>query len=33
VKSIVDAHNGMIKVESETGRGSIFHVHLPIMHT
>jgi two-component system, OmpR family, phosphate regulon sensor histidine kinase PhoR len=33
VKSIVDAHNGMIKVESEAGRGSTFHVHLPIMHT
>jgi two-component system, OmpR family, phosphate regulon sensor histidine kinase PhoR len=29
VKSIVDAHNGMIKVESEAGRGSTFHVHSP----
>jgi two-component system phosphate regulon sensor histidine kinase PhoR len=32
VKSIVDAHNGLIKVESEVGRGSTFHVDLPIMH-
>jgi two-component system phosphate regulon sensor histidine kinase PhoR len=32
VKSIVDAHNGLIKVESEIGRGSTFHVDLPIMH-
>jgi two-component system, OmpR family, phosphate regulon sensor histidine kinase PhoR len=33
VKSIVDAHNGMIKVESEVGRGSAFHIDLPIIHT
>jgi two-component system, OmpR family, phosphate regulon sensor histidine kinase PhoR len=33
VKSIVDAHNGMIKVESEIGKGSTFHVDLPVMHT
>jgi two-component system phosphate regulon sensor histidine kinase PhoR len=33
VRSIVDAHNGLIKVESEIGRGSTFHVELPIMHT
>jgi two-component system, OmpR family, phosphate regulon sensor histidine kinase PhoR len=33
VKSIVDAHNGMIKVESEVGKGSTFHVDLPVMHS
>jgi two-component system phosphate regulon sensor histidine kinase PhoR len=33
VKSIVDAHNGLIKVESEIGQGSTFHVDLPVMHT
>lgn len=33
VKSIVDAHNGLIKVESEIGRGSTFHVDLPVMHS
>jgi two-component system, OmpR family, phosphate regulon sensor histidine kinase PhoR len=33
VKSIVDAHNGMIKVESEVGKGSTFHVDLPIVHS
>jgi len=33
VKSIVDAHNGLIKVESEIGQGSTFHVDLPIMHS
>ena len=31
VKSIVDAHNGMIQVESELGRGSSFSVCLPAM--
>ncbi|MBN2034321.1 MAG: response regulator [Deltaproteobacteria bacterium] len=31
VKSIVDAHNGMIKVDSDIGRGSTFSVYLPIM--
>jgi two-component system phosphate regulon sensor histidine kinase PhoR len=31
VKSIMDAHNGMIRVESEVGQGSTFHVYLPIM--
>ena len=33
VKSIVDAHNGLIKVESEVGQGSTFHVDLPVMHS
>ena len=33
VKSIVDAHNGMIKVESGIGQGSTFHVDLPVMHS
>jgi signal transduction histidine kinase len=33
VRSIVDAHNGLMKVESEIGQGSTFHVDLPIMHT
>jgi len=30
VKSIVEAHNGWIRVESSPGRGSTFHVHLPL---
>lgn len=30
VKSIVEAHNGWIRVESTPGRGSTFHVHLPL---
>jgi len=29
VKGIVDAHNGFIRVESEPGRGSTFHVYIP----
>lgn len=29
VKSIVEAHNGFIRVESEPDRGSTFHVYLP----
>lgn len=29
VKSIMDAHNGMVQVESEPGTGSIFRVYIP----
>ncbi|MBC8418432.1 MAG: response regulator [Desulfobacterales bacterium] len=31
VKSIVEAHNGVIQVESELDRGSTFSVYLPVM--
>jgi signal transduction histidine kinase len=30
VKSILDAHKGLIRVESEFGKGSVFHVYLPL---
>lgn len=33
VKSIVEAHHGSVKVESEIDRGSTFHVLLPVMLT
>jgi len=29
IKSIMDAHNGMIQVESEPGKGSVFRVYIP----
>jgi signal transduction histidine kinase len=32
VKSIIEAHNGMISVESEPGKGSTFFVDLPIVN-
>ncbi|RJR43174.1 MAG: response regulator [Desulfobacteraceae bacterium] len=31
VKSIAEAHNGSVKVESQMDRGSTFHVFLPVM--
>jgi two-component system phosphate regulon sensor histidine kinase PhoR len=31
VKSIVEAHNGFIRVESEPDRGSTFHVYIPCL--
>jgi len=33
VKSIVDRHHGMISVESEVGKGSVFTVTLPVAQT
>ncbi len=30
VKSIIEAHNGTVKVESKEGIGSTFYVRLPI---
>ncbi len=33
VKSILEAHNGMITVESEPGQGSTFHVYIPIINS
>ena len=32
VKSIVKAHNGMVRVESKPDQGSTFYVYLPIAH-
>lgn len=31
IKSIVEAHQGMIQIESEPDRGSTFHVYLPLI--
>lgn len=31
VKKIVDNHNGMVSVESETGKGTIFHIYIPFV--
>jgi signal transduction histidine kinase len=31
VKSIVEAHHGSVRVESEIDRGSTFHVLLPVV--
>jgi two-component system phosphate regulon sensor histidine kinase PhoR len=33
VKSIVEAHNGQLRLESEIGKGTTFHVLLPVMDT
>lgn len=30
VKTIVDAHHGRVEVDSEVGKGSAFHVYLPV---
>ncbi len=30
VKSIIESHNGMIRLESEPGKGSTFHVYIPV---
>ncbi|MCX5712574.1 MAG: HAMP domain-containing sensor histidine kinase, partial [Candidatus Omnitrophica bacterium] len=32
-KSIVDAHNGKIEVESSPGKGSVFTVLFPLVHS
>ena len=33
VKSIIDAHNGMIRVESKPGHGSTLYVYIPLVMT
>ena len=30
VKAIVDAHGGLIAVESEAGKGTVFRIELPV---
>ena len=31
VKSILEAHNGMIRVESEPDHGTVFHIYIPLI--
>jgi signal transduction histidine kinase len=31
VKDAIDLHNGQIRVESEEGKGTTFHIRIPIL--